>query len=228
MAMDFPTSPNPGQTYTYAGITYTWNGYGWIGGALGSAGVIGDAPSDGNEYVRVNGVWRLKEQSFAVNGVTEQVVTVPANAKMALIEGSFMVASSALRYTVLQLSLDGTNWVSGSTDYFSIGSVHWAGTAGQGPVAAVTSPYIVVVDACDNSTISSIFRGQLLIEGLNCQATYQGESRHWYSGAGFGFGFGSNYGYPVAASPHTIKKFKILGNSNQTFTSSKLNVRWVY
>lgn len=27
--MDFPSSPSPGDTYTLAGRTWTWNGSGW-------------------------------------------------------------------------------------------------------------------------------------------------------------------------------------------------------
>src|SRR5262245_66634927 len=36
MAYDFPASPTVGATFTSGGITYTWNGYGWVQG-LGGA-----------------------------------------------------------------------------------------------------------------------------------------------------------------------------------------------
>ena len=29
-ALDFPTSPTNGQTYTANNVTYTWNGTSWI------------------------------------------------------------------------------------------------------------------------------------------------------------------------------------------------------
>lgn len=42
MAFDFPSSPVVGQQFTpVAGVTYTWNGYGWVLSGGGGAGAVG-------------------------------------------------------------------------------------------------------------------------------------------------------------------------------------------
>jgi hypothetical protein len=51
MGFNFPASPALGATYTSGGVTYTWNGYGWVGGG------IGDAPADGKTYGRKDTSW---------------------------------------------------------------------------------------------------------------------------------------------------------------------------
>jgi hypothetical protein len=51
MGFNFPASPVLGSTYTSGGVTYTWNGYGWVGGG------IGDAPLDGKTYGRKDALW---------------------------------------------------------------------------------------------------------------------------------------------------------------------------
>jgi hypothetical protein len=117
MAMDFPTSPNPGQTYTYAGITYTWNGYGWIGGALGSAAIISDAPADGNDYVRVNGAWRMVKQTITPTvGALSVDIAIPSWAKMAELDFSLFCAAGT-NILAAQVSGDGSTFLAGATDY---------------------------------------------------------------------------------------------------------------
>src|SRR4051812_27573289 len=36
MAIDFPASPTLNQSFTSAGVVYTWNGYAWSGGGPAS------------------------------------------------------------------------------------------------------------------------------------------------------------------------------------------------
>jgi len=38
MAFDFPNTPVVDQVYTQNGVSYVWNGYGWVTGSGGSAG----------------------------------------------------------------------------------------------------------------------------------------------------------------------------------------------
>jgi hypothetical protein len=40
MPMDFPASPTNGQVFTSGGVSYTWNGYAWVGGVAGGAGYV--------------------------------------------------------------------------------------------------------------------------------------------------------------------------------------------
>lgn len=51
MGFNFPASPALGATYTSGGVTYTWNGYGWVGGGFG------DAPADNKTYGRKDLSW---------------------------------------------------------------------------------------------------------------------------------------------------------------------------
>jgi len=49
MAFDFPTSPTNGQEYTFGGVTFVWNGYGWTiktvtAGGGGASLTISDTP----------------------------------------------------------------------------------------------------------------------------------------------------------------------------------------
>ena len=51
MAINFPTNPTIGQTYTYGGITWTWNGTGWdktTGSGSGNTGATGATGPQGN------------------------------------------------------------------------------------------------------------------------------------------------------------------------------------
>ena len=50
VAIDFPASPTPGQSFPNAGVVWTWDGVKWT--ALGNNLVLGDAPADGQLYGR--------------------------------------------------------------------------------------------------------------------------------------------------------------------------------
>jgi hypothetical protein len=58
------------------------------GGSSGGGGMPSFPPSDGGEYVFVNGAWRLKSQSFILDGLATIVVPVPAGARMVRMVGS--------------------------------------------------------------------------------------------------------------------------------------------
>jgi hypothetical protein len=178
MAMDFPTAPNPGQTYTYAGITYTWNGYGWIGGALGSAGVISDAPNDGGEYVRVNGVWRLKSQSFDVSGKASQEVTVPANAKLCRVTGIVYPSSATPSAASCRISYDGTTFLTGASDYNNAGAAHGAGSANFFNIAAYTASSFALSGNIDVANTPNNFTTEL---GLQRPSTSHNFSQKSYA-----------------------------------------------
>jgi hypothetical protein len=56
VAYDFPASPSVGTLFSPAGgPSWQWNGVGWIN--VSPAGLIQEAPLDGQNYVRRNGVW---------------------------------------------------------------------------------------------------------------------------------------------------------------------------
>lgn len=103
----------------------------WIGdlAQVPTGNAISDAPSDGGEYVRVNGVWRLKSQTFVIDGLTQLDVDVPATAKILRLNGSIWWAAIAANNSVTwRASVDGTNFLSGAADYFYGGLIHYTGT----------------------------------------------------------------------------------------------------
>ena len=58
------------------------------GSSGGGGGSFTPPPSDGGEYVYVNGAWRLKSQSFVMDGLSTQVVVVPTGARLVRMTGS--------------------------------------------------------------------------------------------------------------------------------------------
>jgi parallel beta-helix repeat protein len=57
MALDFPSNPTLGQSFTSDGAVYTWNGYGWTGGlpiSLATPGVSGLMP--GADKTKLDGI----------------------------------------------------------------------------------------------------------------------------------------------------------------------------
>ena len=54
MAFDFPTSPAVNQLYTSGGMTYKWNGYGWLRQAVTL--VPGVVVSDSQPITPVDGM----------------------------------------------------------------------------------------------------------------------------------------------------------------------------
>ena len=58
--INFPSSPVIGQTFVAAGDTWTWDGVKWTGGGAAASAVVipvQEAPEDGLQYGRQNGVW---------------------------------------------------------------------------------------------------------------------------------------------------------------------------
>jgi hypothetical protein len=105
----------------------------WIGdsAAIPATNAISDAPSTGGEYVRANGIWRLKSQTLVLDGVQTVTVPIPATAKMMRMEA---IVSTATQTASCMLywrgSIDGTNFLQGATDYYYAGMIHYAGSGG--------------------------------------------------------------------------------------------------
>jgi Collagen triple helix repeat (20 copies) len=79
-----PKAPTPAASDNDTSIATT----AFVKTAVAAAGGGPLPPNDGAEYVMRNGVWRMKSQSFVMDGVASQLVTVPAGAKMVRIVGS--------------------------------------------------------------------------------------------------------------------------------------------
>jgi hypothetical protein len=130
---DFPTSPTVGQVSN----GYSWDGEKWKGGVP----VIPDAPSDGGEYVRVNGVWRLVKQSYDLAAKATQDMLRPAwGPKLARVTAWAIFPSGVTRDMQLRLSADGTTFFTGSSDYGIAGYYHSSSIASPGMTTYPETP----------------------------------------------------------------------------------------
>jgi len=232
MAMDFPTSPALNQTYTYAGITYTWNGYGWIGGALGSAAVISDAPQDGGEYTRVNGLWRLKEQNFNVGNSAYQDIFVPANVKMCQLNGAALAPAASANQVGLRVSYDGTTFAAGASDYNMGGGGHDAGTNGFVNIPGAAVSFIPLTATSDNAAYVHNFTAEIVLA--------RADTSSYFGCKVYGSNFNSSAvalhrhqwlnGFPAAAGSNlAIKALRLFMAYGGNFgVSAYINVRWMY
>jgi len=133
----------------------------WVGGQVPQAnGLVPEPPMDGNEYVRVNGVWRLKRQEFAwPNGANAVVVPVPTVWTPRRVTLNMFVGRSAATVGGLAWrgSIDGTTFLSGASDYY------YAGIHGQGG-----TPYMQTITAYSFGYLS--FTGDNTSVGGQCTA----------------------------------------------------------
>jgi len=97
-----------------------------------------DAPQDGNEYVRVNGTWRLKEQRLALAGQTTVNIPVPAWATVVNITATQYLPIATGMY--LYVSGDGTTfpttgyYINGPTNVTTPPSFNTQATAPQNAI----------------------------------------------------------------------------------------------
>jgi len=73
VGFNFPPTPNEGESYTSGGITFVWNGYGWMLKAP-------DAPVDGKIYGRKNATWAEIISDVTKSYVDTQDAAITANA----------------------------------------------------------------------------------------------------------------------------------------------------
>jgi hypothetical protein len=70
MAMDFPASPTNGQLFTFAGVSYVWNGYAWISASAPPAIVPGHVIGEPSSGKAVAGeIGELIEQGIVGVGI---------------------------------------------------------------------------------------------------------------------------------------------------------------
>jgi len=85
-------------------------------------------PQDGNEYVMVNGLWRLKSQTLILDGLTGASAPVPVGARMLKMSGNVTQVAAASNSMTMRVSLDGTNFMQGAGDYSHSGFIHYSNT----------------------------------------------------------------------------------------------------
>lgn len=220
MAFDFPTVPTIGQIAN----GFQWDGEKW----LGSAGpAVPDAPSDNGEYVRVNGLWRLKSRSLDLTGLVLVDVPVPAAAKMAkLAISAKMGATGSL---ILRWSVDGTTFPAGASDYTVAGFFHQSGTGGYATQAIANLPHWILTASADNLTI---FHTVDLTMGLRKGAgvftgNWKGSSYNNAAAGGmthYVWGGYSNFAWPS----DQIKTIRVYASSGTAMAQGAIEAEWVY
>ena len=196
---------------------------------------IEDAPSDGGEYVRVNGVWRLKSQSFAMDGAATFDISVPPGAKMMRARGSVQhVAGGGA--CAARASWDGVNFPVSASDYHSyVGWIHYSGSASPGIfhlVSTVGSTMNLTFNN-DGAIVTDMFDWRQNIlrpnstvawSGLVNSISYQSAAANLY-----------NNSQQRVAVMHTnagavldLKKFRFYPTNGTFGVPSTLDVTWSY
>lgn len=106
-----------------------------------------DAPVDDGEYVRINGVWRLKSQRVDLSGLafaTGAAVPVPTGARLMKFAWDVGKVDAGAYAPSIRLSVDGSTFLAGASDYAYTGN-YFAhnGTAVAG-LAPTASPHMIL------------------------------------------------------------------------------------
>ena len=171
-----PTSPAPvhGQLWweSDTGALYVYfndgNSSQWVqvnGLSMGAA----SPPNDGNEYVLVNGVWRLKHQTF-VPGSTSLVIPVPPTAKHAKIYGRVVWTGGTGMQLAMRMSSDGVNFPAAAADYVYGGQQLVTGSSGSPiKIALATGGTIPITPNAysDTSGFPVMFDGHVAVNRLS-------------------------------------------------------------
>ena len=152
-----PPSPAPGQLWwdSDSGRMMIWyadpDSAQWV--QVGGNAGVEEAPADGKEYVRVNGVWRLVRESVSLSG-TQGDITVPAwGPSQARI--SVFAYLSGTGSVIMRVSVDGTTFPSTSGDYFVAGFFRQtgAGLASVNNIPNNASSNLPLTGTGDNSLL---------------------------------------------------------------------------
>jgi hypothetical protein len=147
-----PANPRAGQTWWESDTGILFMNYDDGNGPAQWVQInatIPSVPADGNEYVWVNNIWRLKEQSFVADGKAQQDILVPAGAKMCQLIGVCFNATAAINQVGLRMSLDGTTFLAGATDYSVGGGTHATGSGGYQNIVSASASFVPLTGAGD-------------------------------------------------------------------------------
>jgi hypothetical protein len=120
-------------------------------------------PQDGNEYVMINGLWRLKSQTVILDNQAQVDVSVPTGAKLVKLAGAAYQPNATATSFVMRVSMDGTNFMAGASDYYYSGFIHYTAntpTAVQN-LPGATVGYGLLTYNGTNLTMAHIFNGHM-------------------------------------------------------------------
>jgi hypothetical protein len=228
-----PTNPVHGQLWweTDTGLLYVYytdaNSSQWVEVVSSS---MPDPPADGNEYVRVNGVWRLKSQSYDLAGKTSQDFAVPAWGP-SIARLSLWAQIPSAMYQMLRFSGDGTTFYAGATDYQMTGFTHYTGSLGFANMVQGNNTEVLLTTQGDNLTIlqSSIVT-LILKRGATGLITWQVRGETFGSSATVLFATNMLTGYlngPVLPANSSIKALRWATSSAVALTTGWLTVEWL-
>jgi hypothetical protein len=207
----------------------------WLGASadIPQSNAPGEAPQTGGEYVRVNGVWRLKSQTLVLDGATQVgvPVAVPTNARAVKFSGSINIGNNAASLSAsMRWSVDGTTFPAGAADYSYSGS-YFGSVAGPAALPSATASYALMTISSASANCPVKFDGSLQLSRTGtqlllgkCYSTslqagnhYQGLIQFWAAGAAF--------------NPPTVLRalsFGAHGNAVTLAADSYVDVEWVY
>jgi len=212
----------------------SWLRIKWLGGEVPQTnGTVPEAPADGWQYTRVNGVWRPTERTFVLDGLLQQEFIVPSFAKGVQINGS-VYTGSASGLPGLHISTDGTNYIAGSTPYTVMAMYHDSGTSPYyGTQGAVAAPSMQLGFGGDNLNVPQSFIAEM---GLVTATTIIGCRAHatsYRNTAPLGTRTVLSFNYTnVPAGTQRVQKFRLINGSVVTPTlafaaNSYCTVKWL-
>jgi hypothetical protein len=185
---------------------------------------IAPPPNDDGEYVLINGVWRLKSQTFDLSGKTQQDVAVPAwgptQARITSFYYTGNVGQSGLR-----VSGDGTTFDAGNI-YAGAGFYHISQSGGFSNYANVNSTYFLLASSVENVSIAGHVDAVLdLARGAGGYVNYRVKSGGYSNTNQMIHYFFDGWVMPTTGTV-SLKAFRMLANSG-VFNSGKLVVEWL-
>jgi len=209
----------------------SWLQVKWLAGQVPQAnGLVPEAPNDGNEYVRVNGVWRLRKQEVSMSGLQQADVAVPDwNPKLARVYFNTCCVDTTGYSMVMRCSVDGTTFLAGATDYYNAG-IYSAGAAAVGNASytpATAYPYAYLSFGANNTSVPNFGTVDVVLERAGGTFVVQ-STASYYSATGYGMGVLSNYLSGGFGSAQRLKALRLIKNAGGVMSAgSRFMVEWL-
>lgn len=211
----FPDAPNIDDTVGVPGISPVWqyDGEKWIG----NFPVLPEPPSDGQPYLRGPAAtpnWLLgTEYKLLIPnaGDTQIVYDVPDWARMVRVFGTCFSNGGTNQGFAFQASLDGTNYLVGTTDYMIGGVTNYTGTQATSQTAPVGYGAGYMCPTSDyNHIIPQVFEGVFMVKRPTSAFYFT------YKGSGIGY-----YNSTVYYTAHWMMSTYLLLASTGSFLQVK-------